>query len=148
EYHIVGDGPQLRELEKLSEKYSDAFAVHLHGHRESPYFWIKSSPIFVIPSLEEGFGLVAIEAIYHGKLVVYSDIPALREICGDMPFCYPFDPFSQSSFISALGKAFDAFESSDLESDLKRRLATILEKFSLVEFKRAYADFIKSMIIA
>jgi glycosyltransferase involved in cell wall biosynthesis len=38
---------------------------------------------FVYPSLCEGFGLPVIEAMACGTPVIASDIPALRESCGD-----------------------------------------------------------------
>ena len=38
----------------------------------------------VLPSLMEGFGLPAVEAMGAGSLVVASDIPAFREVCKDV----------------------------------------------------------------
>jgi glycosyltransferase involved in cell wall biosynthesis len=47
---------------------------------------------FVFPSLYEGFGLPAVEAMMCGCPVVAADIPALREVCGEAAlFCNPAD---------------------------------------------------------
>jgi glycosyltransferase involved in cell wall biosynthesis len=43
----------------------------------------KEAQAVVIPSLMEGFGLPAVEAMANSALVIASDIPALREICDD-----------------------------------------------------------------
>jgi alpha-1,2-rhamnosyltransferase len=43
----------------------------------------------VLPSLAEGFGLPLVEALYHGQLVLASDIPIFREVGKD--FCAYFD---------------------------------------------------------
>ena len=43
----------------------------------------KNAQALILPSLMEGFGLPAIEAMANKCLVLASDIPALREVCGD-----------------------------------------------------------------
>jgi len=47
---------------------------------------------FVFPSFYEGFGLPPLEAIACGTPVAVSDIPVLREVCGDGAIY--FNPFS------------------------------------------------------
>jgi glycosyltransferase involved in cell wall biosynthesis len=57
------------------------------------------------PSLWEGFGLVAGEALAAGCPLVCSDIPALREVAGDdAAYC---DPASTGSIADALRRALD-----------------------------------------
>lgn len=46
----------------------------------------------IMPSLMEGFGLPALEAMANKCLVLSSDIPALKEICGDAAIY--FDPYN------------------------------------------------------
>lgn len=53
----------------------------------------EAATCFVVPSLYEGFGLPAIEAMACSCPVVASNIPALRETCGDAAlFCNPASP--------------------------------------------------------
>lgn len=51
----------------------------------------SNSLAFITPSLMEGFGLPALEAMANKCLVLASDIPALREVCGDGAIY--FDPY-------------------------------------------------------
>lgn len=43
----------------------------------------QASDLFVYPSLYEGFGLPPVEALASGANVLCSDIPSLKEVCGD-----------------------------------------------------------------
>lgn len=43
----------------------------------------RSAASFVLPSLDEGFGLPVLEALTCGTPVVCSDLPALREVAGE-----------------------------------------------------------------
>jgi glycosyltransferase involved in cell wall biosynthesis len=53
----------------------------------------KSAIALVMPSLMEGFGLPALEAMANRCLVLASDTPALKEICGKNAFFFdPEDP--------------------------------------------------------
>jgi len=48
---------------------------------------------FVFPSLIEGFGIPPVEALHAGIPTVCSDIPVLREVCGDAAiYADPLDP--------------------------------------------------------
>jgi glycosyltransferase involved in cell wall biosynthesis len=52
----------------------------------------KNAHAIIIPSLMEGFGLPAVEAMRYGTLILCSDIPSLNEICGRS--AYYFDPYN------------------------------------------------------
>jgi glycosyltransferase involved in cell wall biosynthesis len=60
---------------------------------------------FVIPSLYEGFGLPLAEAMAAGAPCVASDIPALREVAGDV--ARYADPHAPETFATAIGAALD-----------------------------------------
>ncbi|HEX8931956.1 MAG TPA: glycosyltransferase, partial [Patescibacteria group bacterium] len=50
---------------------------------------------FISTSLMEGFGLPPLEAMSAKCPVILSDIPAFREVCGDVAFY--FDPYDTNS---------------------------------------------------
>ncbi len=52
----------------------------------------KNALALIMPSLMEGFGLPALEAMVNKCLVLASDIPALKEVCGDAAIYFnPYD---------------------------------------------------------
>ncbi len=73
-----------KRLEKTIDAYSlrsDILVFHDVNDEALGYLY-KNAIATVIPSLMEGFGLPALEAMSQKCLVVASDIPSIREICG------------------------------------------------------------------
>src|SRR5207248_2203844 len=52
--------------------------------------WYKAAEVFVMPSLSEGFGFPALEALYCGTLVAAARATCLPEVLGDAALF--FDP--------------------------------------------------------
>jgi alpha-1,3-rhamnosyl/mannosyltransferase len=81
---IVGHGPQGRELREQAYALGLAESVVFLGHpgdRDLSALY-AAAELVVLPSLAEGFGMPALEAMVRGIPVIVSDIPALRETTG------------------------------------------------------------------
>ena len=77
---IVGDGELRNELENKVEELHLQDSVTFLGYRKDIVECINSFDFCVLPSVFEGFGLVAIEAFMNGKTIVATDIPGLNEV--------------------------------------------------------------------
>jgi glycosyltransferase involved in cell wall biosynthesis len=62
----------------------------------------RGSTAFVLPSLYEGFGLPALEALAHGVPTACSNAGALPEVCGTAAIM--FDPYSIEAIVEALDR--------------------------------------------
>lgn len=62
----------------------------------------RCSSVFVLPSLYEGFGLPALEAMAHGVPTACSNAGALPEICGEAAIM--FDPLSVEAIVEAVNR--------------------------------------------
>jgi len=84
---IIGSGPDVSELRGLVERLGLVGNVLVKGACEDGemYGLLKSSRVFVFPSVFEGWGLAVAEALACGLPVVCYDIPALREVFGGCP---------------------------------------------------------------
>ncbi len=60
----------------------------------------RHATAFVFPSLYEGFGIPPLEAMSQGCPVLASDIPPVREACGDAALY--FDPLNQQALVEAM----------------------------------------------
>jgi glycosyltransferase involved in cell wall biosynthesis len=67
---IVGDGPLRADLEARAARLGVAHAVRFAGYQEDVVSAYAAMDVFVLPSRDEGFGLVFLEAMAVGVPVV------------------------------------------------------------------------------
>ena len=70
---------------------------------------VRGASVFVVPSLIEGFGLPAVEAMAAGTPLVVSDIDVLREVTDGAALT--FDPADPARLADAILRALDDDES-------------------------------------
>ena len=75
---IIGNGKEGRGLEKLADELK--INVHFMGYVDNIGGVLNESTIFVLPSRNEGFGLVLLEAMQAGVPVVATNVGGIPEI--------------------------------------------------------------------
>jgi glycosyltransferase involved in cell wall biosynthesis len=76
----------------------------------------RNAVCLLFPTFYEGFGLPALEAMAYGCPVVTSDIPVMREVCGDAAlYCNPHEPGDIADKVRMLA------QSSEMREQLRRR---------------------------
>lgn len=100
-WYVIGDGKEFSRLNSLIKKYSLSGKFILLGYKENPYPYMNESDLYVQPSRHEGFGLTVLEALFLKKIVLVSDIPALKEQVKENVngFVFRLDPKSLSDTI-------------------------------------------------
>lgn len=88
---IVGDGDDRSRLEALaSGNMRIAFTGNISDEDKNElYDWCD---VFVLPSTKEGFGLVFIEAMQHGKVCIGANAGATPELLGRYEYGYLIEP--------------------------------------------------------
>jgi glycosyltransferase involved in cell wall biosynthesis len=114
---IVGDGPQRAALEARARRLGVDRAVTFTGYLTDPLPAYRAFDVFVLPSVDEGFGIVFLEAMAMGVPVigtrVVGSVDAVED--GVTGLLVPSgDP-------AALGEAVQRVLS---DAELARRLAT------------------------
>jgi glycosyltransferase involved in cell wall biosynthesis len=82
EVEIAGAGPLASELRAQTAARGLDAAVRFLGHAPGPEVMARAA-VVVVPSLGEGFGMVALEAMERGRAVVASAVGGLPEIVAD-----------------------------------------------------------------
>ncbi len=82
---VAGDGVLRSCLENFIKKNNLESNVHLLGTVDDSALneWYNKVSVVIIPSVFEGFGLTAIEAMACGTPVIATDVDALRDVIED-----------------------------------------------------------------
>ena len=108
QYRIGGDGPARARLEQEVARLGLGEEVHFLGFVTDTAEFLAGIDIFVMPSLHEGLGVAALEAMAAGKAVVATRVGGLTESVVDgingllVP---PLDPAGLASAIAKLARS-------------------------------------------
>jgi glycosyltransferase involved in cell wall biosynthesis len=128
---IAGEGPMRAELERLIRASGPEQNVSLLGHVADIRALLARADLFVLPSINEPFGIVLLEAMALGLPVIATDAGGVPEIITDDQngvLVPPADAAALSRAISTL--AADAAKRRRL-GDCAR--ITVKERFALQE---------------
>lgn len=103
---VVGDGTQRQELEAYANEHQLNDCVQWIGRVEytrlGDYF--RNADIFVLPTLEDTWGLVVLEATIFGKPVLCSTGAGTAELIDDGENGYCFDPRQPNRLADLMGQ--------------------------------------------
>jgi glycosyltransferase involved in cell wall biosynthesis len=115
---LAGSDPERRpDLEALARSLGVADRILFPGRIEDqdlPALY-SGSTVCVLPSLEEGFGLPALEAMACGAPVIAANRAAIPEVAGNAAVL--FDPLDVAAIAAAMARVLSA---SEMQEDLRR----------------------------
>lgn len=84
---LAGEGSEFSSLQKQIDDLQLQDQVKLLGHQEDIKQFYQTIDVLLVPSLQEGQGLIVQEALHYGAVVLCSDLPVFREQLGEAG-CY------------------------------------------------------------
>ena len=96
---------------------------------------------FIYPSLYEGFGLPPLEAMSCGCPVLASDIPVIREVCGEAVLY--FDPYNVNDIKRAITQYLN--ESDVIKEKMRQKGFSNILRFSWEESVQELAKIIEEV---
>ncbi len=117
--------------EKLGE---ENFTAHLVPHDELADYY-RAADLFVLASLQEGFGRVFLEALVHGLPVIAHDHPVMRFVLGSEG---TFGDLSKPGGLATLIR--EKLGGEDSEADAIRRREMVQARFSWAVLAPQYRE--------
>ncbi|MCL6688672.1 glycosyltransferase family 4 protein [Pseudomonas sp. R3.Fl] len=139
-FQIIGDGPLMQQVKELASTTPKNVEVIISGYQEAPFEVLKDAQALLIPSLEEGFGLVAIEGIYQGKIVLHNAIPSLSEICDSDALSYSFNINDSATLLAAINQAQNFLSTLNDTDFILRRSDALIKTYGLERFVQEHKE--------
>jgi len=80
---FIGDGPEMSRIEQSCKELSLLDHVSFLGNQDDVQEMVAAADVFLLPSLEEGFGLAALEAMSCAVPVIATDVGGMTEVIED-----------------------------------------------------------------
>ncbi len=112
---IVGQGSIHKVLQGEIAVSRSLERIKLLGRVDDPRAVLWASDVFAMPSLKEGLGVAALEAMASGLPVIASDVGGLREVVEDGRSGILVPPANAGAIASAIGQLA---ESAELRSQM------------------------------
>lgn len=140
-YVIAGEGNKKDFLLSLAKKLGLESRVHFLGYRNDIPELNYSADLFCFPSIREGLGLSAIEAMACGTAVIASDNRGIRSFISDGVNGFICKSCSADEFADAINKLMN---NSDLRKSVseegKKSAECFSEKNVLMKMKEIYFE--------
>ena len=143
-YHVLclGEGPLKQKIISKIQQKGLQKRVHLLGFGKDAARILKTVDVLVIPSLWEGFGLIAVEAMASKVPVIVSDVPGLSEIVGEAGVKCSVNNIEE--FVQAIKKVVNDSEYSHELIKLGERQASKYDIRKMTEnYLRLYEQLVK-----
>lgn len=140
---VIGDGELREQLERFTEK-NGLENIQFTGMAEDVPAKLKLIDILVVPSLSEGFGLVALEGLFSEKVVLASDLPAIREFIKHNDNGFLFEPGNAKELaliLKTLTADYNFLLSAQART--KKWLETTGQKFDITNVALCYEEMIR-----
>lgn len=105
---IIGDGIMRNELEKycIDNCLEDVKFLGRISNEEVQYY-MKHSEVFILPSINEGFGIVYLEAMFNGCITIGTKNEGIDGTIIDGENGFLIDPYDISSAVSLIVGIFN-----------------------------------------
>lgn len=149
-YHllIIGDGELKDDLVKLSLELNLSANVTFIGKVDFnliPYY-MSSCDIFILSSLDEGFGRVLIEAMAMKKIVISTKVGGTKDIIVDGESGFFMEKVNIESFVKTINKVLNLDE---LQKKLiiEKAYVNVTQKYEFNASMNKFINFYDSVVI-
>jgi glycosyltransferase involved in cell wall biosynthesis len=142
---IAGEGEDRATLQALINDSGLKDRIKLIGIQKDTKTFLANLDIFIIPSLWEGLGIVALEAGLAGLPVVASAVDGLKEIIQDGKNGWLVEPGDNKSLAKIIDDILNHYNDSVVKDRENKLQAFIMDYFSLAKAVTNYQSLYEQL---
>ena len=135
---LVGDGPERLPAEKLCAQLGVEDDVTFLGNQECIEGILPLADVLLLPSEQESFGLVCLEAMSCGVPVVATNVGGTKEVVQHGQSGFLHDPFDVEAMAASVLELVSNPGKRRAMGEVGRK--TALEKFSTSDVVKKYVE--------
>jgi glycosyltransferase involved in cell wall biosynthesis len=126
---IVGDGSQKEFLEEFSKMHNLTNNIHWTGKLDYGQLglYFNQADAFILPTLEDTWGVVVLEAMAFGKAILCSDRAGASELVIEGQNGYRFDPYNREQVANVMKQLI---KNQGLSETMGRKSKELMEQYS------------------
>ena len=142
---LVGEGSERSGLEQEIEVLGLAGRVLISGFVPDPERYLAKASLFVLPSLSEGFGIAAVEAMHAGVPCLCSGVGGIPEFITEGESGWLFNPTRLEELVSKLEYLL-AMDTEKLKTVGLRGQESVKNRFSENIYVAQLESFYRQMV--
>ena len=139
---LVGEGPLMEGIKSQAKDLGVDNRIFYLGFRKDVAEIMHTVDLLAIPSIWEGFGLIAAEAMACGTPIVASNVPGLSDVVGDCGL--KFDPQKSEKIADTIMM----MTNESLVNILRQRAKEKIKQYDIAITKQKYIDVLKLQVEA
>jgi glycosyltransferase EpsD len=141
-YGIIGSGRQRAEMEQFIEEHNIKNYVRFYGYQEDVRTYLQAADVLIFPSIREGLGMAALEALTTGLPVIATANRGSKEYIKSGVNGYFVPNFDIEAYERAMRAIYEdrSWHTQERRAEIRESVAAFRKEATANVMRKVYSD--------
>lgn len=141
-YGIIGSGRQRAEMEQFIEEHNIKNYVRFYGYQEDVRIYLQAADVLIFPSIREGLGMAALEALTTGLPVIATANRGSKEYIKSGVNGYFVPNFDIEAYERAMRAIYEdrSWHTQERRAEIRESVAAFRKEATANVMRKVYSD--------
>ncbi len=141
-YGIIGSGRQRAEMEQFIEEHNIKNYVRFYGYQEDVRTYLQAADVLIFPSIREGLGMAALEALTTGLPVIATANRGSKEYIKSGVNGYFVPNFDIEAYERAMRAIYEdrSWHTQERRAEIRESVAAFRKEATANVMRKVYND--------